>query len=255
MNSAYSQTLAAIGGSGTYTWSITSGPLPAGLSIGSSTGVISGTPTKAGISNFIVEVTDSNGLTGSEDLSITISGPIINTTSFVIGVVNVAYSQTLAASGGSGSYTWSIASGTLPAGLSIGSSTGVISGTPTTAGLFNFTVQITDSKGVTATEDMPFWVVTPTGITTTSLPNGVVNVPYSQILVANGGIGSYTWTITSGALPGGLALVANSGYIGVMTGFINGTPTTVGTFNFTVKATDSSGLSATQALSITITAT
>ena len=78
------------------------------------------------------------------------STPSITTSSLPDGTVNIAYSQTLAASGGSGTYTtWAITSGALPAELSIASSTGVISGTSTTAGTSSFTVQVTDSKGVT----------------------------------------------------------------------------------------------------------
>jgi hypothetical protein len=152
VNIAYSQTLAASGGSGTYTnWAITSGALPAELSIASSTGVISGTSTTAGTSSFTVQVTDSKGATGSANLSITIqAAPIITTTSLPNGKVNIAYAQTLTASGGSGTYTtWAITSGALPGGLSLISSTGIISGTSTTAGTSSFTVQVTDSKGVT----------------------------------------------------------------------------------------------------------
>ena len=156
-NIAYSKTLAASGGSGTYTtWSIKSGTLPGALSLNSSTGVISGTPTTSGTSNFTVQVTDSKGATGSANLSITIqAAPIITPTSLLDGKVNIAYSQTLAASSGSGAYTtWAITSGALPVGLSLLSmpgflSTGVISGTPTTSGTSSFTVQVTDSKGVT----------------------------------------------------------------------------------------------------------
>jgi hypothetical protein len=166
--------------------------------------------------------------------------------------VGTAYSKTLVALGGSSPYTWSITAGSLPVGLSLVSATGVISGTPTTAGKYDFTLQVIDSSGVTATKDLSISAVVPTGITTTSLPNGKMNIAYSQTLVAFGGIGSYTWTVTSGTLPTGISLIANSGYLGVMTGFITGTPTTAGTSNFTVKVTDSSGLSATQALSITI---
>jgi hypothetical protein len=155
---AYSQTLQASGGSGTYTtWSITAGTLPDGLSLGSSTGIISGTPTTATTATITVKVTDSLGGTGAENLSITIAAaPTITTTSpLPDGKVDIAYSQTLQASGGSGTYTtWSITAGTLPDELSLDSSTGVISGTPTTATTATITVQVTDSLGGTGTQDL-----------------------------------------------------------------------------------------------------
>jgi large repetitive protein len=155
---AYSETLEASSGSGTYSnWSITSGTLPDGLSLGSSTGVISGIPTTAGTTTITVQVTDSLGGTATKDLSITIAAaPTITTASpLPTGEVNIAYSETLEASSGSGTYTnWSITAGTLPDGLSLDSSTGVISGIPTTAGTTTITVQVTDSLDGTATKDL-----------------------------------------------------------------------------------------------------
>jgi hypothetical protein len=149
---AYSATLAASGGAGTLTWSVASGSLPAGLSL-SSSGAISGTPTAAGTSTFTVKVTDSapTPLSDQKQLSITINSPLtITTTSLPDGVVGAAYSQTLAASAGTTPYTWSLASGTLPAGLGLDSSTGTISGTPTTAATSTFTVKVTDATTPTA---------------------------------------------------------------------------------------------------------
>lgn len=153
---AYSETLEASDGSGTYTWSITVGTLPSGLSIGSSTGVISGTPANTGTTTITVKVTDSLGGTATKELSITIvSLPTIATGSPLPGgEVGVAYSKTLGASGGTDTYTWSITAGTLPDGLSLESSTGLISGTPTTAGTTTVTVEVTDSLGGTATKEL-----------------------------------------------------------------------------------------------------
>jgi hypothetical protein len=245
---AYSQTLAATGGDGvTYTWAVTVGTLPAGLTLNAGTGQISGTPTAAGTSNFTVQVT-SGGLTATQALGITVvhPAPTITTASLPNGTRTVAYSQTLAATGGDGvTYAWAITVGTLPAGLTLNAGTGQISGTPTAAGTSNFTVQVT-SGGLTATQALGITVVHPApSITTTTLPNGTRTVAYSQTLAATAGDGTtYTWAVTVGALPAGLTLTAG-------TGQISGTPTAAGTTNFTVQVT-SGGLTATQALSITV---
>ena len=152
-NAAYSTTLAATSGTTPYTWSITSGTLPTGLSLASSTGVISGTPTATGTSNITVQATDANSLTATKALSLTVAAPpTVSTTSLPAGTQNTAYSTTLAATSGTTPYTWSITSGTLPTGLSLASGTGVISGTPTGTGTSNITVQVSDANSSTATK-------------------------------------------------------------------------------------------------------
>ena len=141
----------------------------------------------------------------------------ITTSSLPNGTRGVAYSQTLAASGGTVPYTWIVASGTLPAGLVL-SSNGVISGTPTTAGgPISITFQVTDSTSATATASLPITINGQLSITTSSLPNGTLGVAYSQTLAASGGMAPYTWTVASGTLPAGLVLSSN--------GVISGTPT------------------------------
>lgn len=251
MGIAYSQTLTASGGTPPYTWSISAGSPPSGLSLNASTGVISGTPATAfGIFNFTVQVTGSAGGAATKALSITIvAGPTIDTASLPNGEVGVAYSQTLAASGGIPPYTWSISSGALPAGLSLNASTGAVTGTPTTAGTFNFTAQITDSVGGTATRALSIAVdsagTTVPVITTTSLPNGQAGNTYFQTLAASGGTPPYTWSVSAGSLPSGLSLNAS-------TGAVSGTPAGAGTSSFTVRVTGSTAGSRTKALSITV---
>jgi hypothetical protein len=120
----------------------------------SSSGVLSGKPTAAAMATFIVEVTDSQGFTSGADESITVySSSIvrITTTSLPAGTIGPAYSATLAATSGTKPYTWSVYSGSLPAGLSINSTTGVISGTPTTAGTSNFFIAVKGAGANTAT--------------------------------------------------------------------------------------------------------
>jgi hypothetical protein len=145
----YSKTLAATGGSTPYTWSLVSGSLASGLSV-SSSGVISGTPTVGGTSSFTVRVTDAIGSSSDKALSLTITVPLqITTTSQLpVATKKVAYSVKLAATGGSTPYTWTIASGRLPSGLSLNSTNGVISGKASKAGTSTFTVKVTDAKGI-----------------------------------------------------------------------------------------------------------
>lgn len=149
---AYSQTLAATGGVLGYVWSLNAGsnPLPAGLSLNLS-GVISGTPTTAGTTAITVKVTDSTGAIATKQLSIAINPPgvvpvtITSISPLPAGTVGLVSNTTLLASGGTGAKSWSVVSGSLPVGLTLNSSTGVISGTPTTQGTSTFTVRVQDS--------------------------------------------------------------------------------------------------------------
>ena len=233
---AYSQTLAATGGAVPYTWSLASGSLPTGLTL-SSAGVLSGTPSTAGTFSVSVKVTDTISLIATQPLTLTIINPLgITTTTIPNGVAGIAYSQTLAAKGGAVPYTWSLASGSLPTGLTL-SSAGVLSGTPTIAGTFSVNVKVTDTNSLIATQPLTITIANPVGITTTTLANGVVGDTYSQTLSAGGGAVPYTWALSAGTLPPGLTLSS--------TGFLSGTPTTVGSYSSIIKVTDSNQSTAT----------
>ncbi len=173
----------------------------------------------------------------------------VSTTSLPDGNLNQSYSATLQASGGTGTRTWSLASGSgpLPDDLTL-SSSGVISGTPTVDASFNFTVQVADSGSPqqVATRALSILIRTDAvTITTTALLGGQVGVPYSQFVSATNGQLPFFWSISVGPLPAGLTIDSNTGEIG-------GLPTTAGTFPFTVQVTDDLNDTATAALSIVI---
>jgi len=179
---------------------------------------------------------------------------VITTTSLSNGTVGVAYSATLGATGGVSPYAWSVVSGSLPAGLTLNSQTGAISGTPTSAGTSTFTAQVADSQSPADSAAKTFSVtinaapVSPLNITTTSLPDARRSKSYSQTLQATGGVQPYAWSLAQGSnLPPGLSLNAS-------TGVISGKATTTGTWNFTVRVADNQTPPATdtQALSIRV---
>jgi len=238
---AYSETLIASGGTMPYSYAVTSGALPAGLTL-SVTGILSGTPTAAGTFNFTVTATDSSTGTGapysgSQAYTLTVGAPTIAITPATLpgAQVATAYSQTLAASGGTAPYTYAVTAGALPTGLIL-NSVGALSGLPTATGIFNFTITATDAAGggpYSGTKAYSITVTAPTTLIAPSiLPNAAVAVPYNQAVSASGGIAPYSYTITAGALPAGLTLSS--------LGTVSGTPTAGGTFNFTITATGSS---------------
>ena len=245
---AYSQPIAVTGGAGTLTYSVSVPALPAGLSLNSSTGAITGTPTGPnGTASFSVKVTDSStagAQSATQALSILINlppAPTITTASLPAGVEGTAYSQTLAGTCGYGTCTWSITAGSLPAGLSLNSSTGAITGTPTGPnGTTNFTVTLTEpsNPAQTASQALSILINLPPApvISPTLLPNGNQGTPYSQNLTVSSGLALYSgWTVSSGALPTGVTLSGSGS-----SATLSGTPTALGTFNFTISVNDSS---------------
>ena len=205
VGSTYNSAVAASGGLAPYNWSVVAGTLPAGLSF-SNSGGISGTPTTSGSSSFTLQVTDSSGGTSAQAYAVTIApaGLAITTSSLPNGTTGVAYSATLAAAGGTGPYTWSILSGLLPTGLGLGTTTGIISGTPSTSGTYNVTMTVSDSVGGQASKLLGIVIAAGicTGcpsltITTTAVPSGTIGTAYSSTLTATGGAPPYTWSILS----------------------------------------------------------
>ena len=150
VNVSYNATLTADGGVVPYIWSIDKGTLPAELSLDPVTGIIAGVPTASGDFTFTAKVSDNSTPTKSDTqrYTITIAANetlIITTMNIADGVEETAYNATVVALGGTPPYTWSIAKGNLPDGLAIDTASGVISGTPTKKGNYNFTVRVGDN--------------------------------------------------------------------------------------------------------------
>jgi hypothetical protein len=172
----------------------------------------------------------------------------VNPATLPNGSVGTAYSQTVSASGGTSPYLFSVSSGALPTGLILNSASGAITGTPTTAGTFTFTITATDANGCTGSRLYTITIASPgcpaITLSPTTLPPGQNLQPYSQTITASGGTAPYTFTIASGALPVGLVLSP--------TGLISGTPAQSGIFNVTIRATDSVGCQGSRAYSLVI---
>jgi hypothetical protein len=246
VGAAYSVAMLASGGVPAYSWSLTTGQLPPGLTL-SSTGIISGVPTTTGTFNFTIQVADSAEAVFSQAFSIIVRTGLTITTNSPLpnALANSAYSQQLQASS-SDSLTWSVVSGSLPSGITL-SSGGLVSGTPQSLGIFNFTVQATSggTQQQVAAQSFRLQVVSALSITTAStLPNGTLSALYMTALAATGGVAPYTWTQTNGALPDGLNLGPS--------GLISGTPIRVGVFTVTVQAADSFSLTTTAVFTISV---
>jgi hypothetical protein len=243
---AYSQTLTASGGTAPYAFNVSAGALPAGLAL-STAGVLSGTPTASGTFNFTVRAVDSATRPGTRPYTLVVAVPTLSITPATLpgGAAGTAYSQALTATGGNAPYAFTVSAGALPAGLAL-SAAGVVSGTPSVAGTFNFTATVTDAtSGTAGTASQPYTLVlTPPNIVVNqaALPTTFIGVPYSVTLTSSGGTAPYTYAVTTGTLPPGLTLTP--------AGVLSGTPTSAGTFTFTITSTDALGFTGTRAYSL-----
>ena len=210
LNIAYSQTLTANGGIAPFVWSISSGTLPTGLSLNTAsvaaTTTISGTPTVATTTSFTVKVVESGGASSTQSYTLTayptLSG--ITPTTFPNASIDVPYSQTLTATNGIAPYTWSIASGTLPFGLFLNTSstaaTTTISGTPSFPSASNFTIGVL-SAGVSTTQASAITINPATGCsyTLTDFSAGTDGNPVTAptLVSSTFGISGPTWSVST----------------------------------------------------------
>ena len=203
-------------GTGTrYTWSISAGSLPAGLTL-SAGGTITGTPTASGTSNCS-RVADSGSASATASKSIAVNRAVsITSGNLPNGTVGTPYSATLAASRARGT-GYTLEHQCRVAARRAALKPGLISGTPTASGTSNFTVRVADSGGASATASKSIAVNGAVSITPRVIFLTEPWVPYSATLAASGGTGTgYTWSISAGTLPAGLTLSAG--------GRISGTP-------------------------------
>jgi hypothetical protein len=240
---AYNETFVASGSPDTpYTYSISAGALPAGLTLAAD-GNLTGTTTAGGTFNFDVTALDVNSCPGVMSYTLTVIGcPTFTFSPLTLpnAVATVGYNQTVTATADSGpvlTLAYSVTGGALPNGLMLDPGSGAITGTPTADGVFSFDITTTDTNACTGVNSYtlvvdvapcPVISIAPTSIVT----EAILGTTYSQPLVASGGSGGYVFTVTAGALPDGLMLVGSE---------ITGIATVAGIFNFDITATDSNG--------------
>ncbi len=251
----YSTTITASGCDANYRWTLTSGNLPQGLSFSdffSQTITISGMPELVETAGFTLEVVGDGCTSTAATFTLNVvqgNNPVITTQGLLYGLVGTAYSDTITGSLGTTDYGWSVVAGSLPAGLALDYDDAVprvattpsvnLSGTPTVAGLYTFTVMVTDSLGKTGSKDFTIDIQNDIQIITSSpLPDGMEGVPYSLTLQGIGGNSSfYLWNIVDlGSDP---SLLPGLG-INETTGELSGIPTQEGDYIFTVVLEDTS---------------
>lgn len=252
---AYSRVLPVDFGVAPFTGAMTGTPkVPNGLSFTFSTLTLAGTPTETGTFTLNFDLASSDGNTGTDTIPIVIStAAALEIVSGTLGtwVKGAAHSGTMVAQHGTPPYTWTATN--LPDGLTIGSSTGIVSGTATTVGEFTALVTVTDAVAATDTWLAYIRVIAPLTlyIEPHAPPDGQVGIAYSTTFAASGGLPSFFWsweTDPPGATPDfGLTI---NGY----TGMVSGTPTAIGTFATRIHVTDSVGTVATLAATFTIVA-
>lgn len=256
-NSPYSQPLLALGGSGVYNSWVATSPMPPGLTLNSTTGVISGTPTNTGSYTVPLVVTDTAGNSIPVNLSFFIASPTgvnifpNNSNASIIAIGNTTVLG-WPIGGGTGPYTLTALT-PLPAGCAFESGETILSNntnayalvcTPLAPGNFTFTFKVTDALGNIAVRTMTLAVAPFTLFSSTSLPNASVGTAYSQAILAWDNVSTVSWTVAPGsALPPGLNMTGN---------ILAGTPTAAGAYSFVMNATDGSGVVISSTFSLTV---
>ncbi len=254
LNAPYSAVVGAKNGTAPYSFSLLAGSLPPGLTLGSD-GTISGAPTAVGAFAFSVLATDSNGVTGTGNFTITVDSTAPLEISFSgpdTGTVGVPFSAVMSATGGTPPYTWEVLAGGLPNGITL-SSSGALTGTPASAGIFTVLIGTTDSNGVKGTSTVQITIDTekaPEIQTESPLPDATPGKFYAVLLTATEGVLPYKWNLDLGSWPASLSLNPD-------TGALSGTPllSELGTYSFVARVTDANGAFALKTFELTVGST
>jgi large repetitive protein len=219
-------------------WSVVAGTLPPGVSLDSATGALTGTPTAEGSYGFTVKAALLDGRSDTKGVSIVVRQPLVVSAAKPLATspaptlweVGVPFASKLTPSGGSGTYTFAIGSGSLPTGITLGPD-GALSGTPRAAGVSRAIVTVTDSEGRTLEYAANFGIAARLKVGTLLLKSGKVGKLYRSKLAATGGIAPRAWKVSVGPLPKGIRLDRT-------TGVLSGTPTKQGRYRVTFQVTD-----------------
>jgi large repetitive protein len=237
---------------GAHTWKITDGTLPPGTALGSSNGLISGTPTTAGSFRFTITVGDSSGRSARREFTIDVADPLTIAPLDVQGEeggraeLGIPMSGKLGATGGNGNFTWKVAAGLLPTGLALAPD-GTISGTPTIATRYGFTVQVADSDGRTASLPIKLTVKRTLTFKTLKLRRTRVGFLYTAKVTTLGGVAPMQWAISSGKLPRGF-------HLDKQLGVLSGRTQRAGTYRFSLLVADALGVTATKTFVLVVKA-
>ena len=227
-------------------WVVQSGVLPPGMTL-SAGGLLAGTPTAEGSYRFIVKADLQNGSPpATQAYTLSVRQPLavqspLGSQVRPTGEVGVRFKKAFAGTGGSGTYTWSVSSGALPDGVALDAKSGTVSGTPRTAGSYQFVLTAKDSEGRVASTTAAMRVATRLLIKTSRLGVATVARAYHARLVARGGVQPLKWRVVRGKLPPGTVL---SQRLGTLTGLPRG----AGSFSVTVEARDALGAKSQKAL-------
>ena len=236
VGTSYTQSVTASSGIAPYTYEVTSGALPTGLTL-SSGGLLAGSPLVPGTFDFTVTATDANRCAGSRAYTVGVVCPTITVSpaSLPSALEGNSYTQTLSAGPLSGAYAFTAPPGSLPPGLALDPTTGTLTGIPTAAGTFPFVVTATHvQSGCSGTRSYSIAVTCPTiAVLPAGLPTPVIGLPYSQQFSVTGTSSACTYAVTAGTLPAGLSLSPS--------GLLSGTPISTAVAAFTVTATDAGG--------------
>ena len=241
----YSQTLTALsitsttqpGSPASASWSIQSGNLPAGVTL-STVGVLAGTPTTEGTYTFVVRATGGGGVSDTETETLIVRQPVVATSPFrgaQKSEVGIPFTAEQTATGGNGTFTWTLRSGELPAGLQLAAN-GAVSGTPATPGHFSFVMSVTDGEGRVATVNGTLVVAAKFQIKSLKLKPAKVGAAYRATITTSGGVAPAAWKVR-GKLPAGVTF-------GKRLHLLIGTPRKAGSYRLTVQAVDALGASA-----------